>query len=56
MSVMLEVMEHLYKADFKNFAPTLKDMIPSYGQNLNPKQALAKKILAKTAKTLKLKA
>ena len=53
---MLEVMEHLYKQDFNNFAPALKEMIPSYGQNLNPKPALAKKILAQTAKTLKLKA
>ena len=56
VSVMLEVMEHLYKDDFKDFAPALKEMIPSYGQNLNPKPALAKKILAQTAKSLKLKA
>ena len=56
VSVMLEVMEHLYKEDFKNFAPALKEMIPSYGQNLNPKPSLAKKILAQTANTLKLKA
>ena len=56
VSVMLEVMEHLYKEDFKNFAPALKEMIPSYGQNLNPKPALAKKVLAQTAKSLKLRA
>ncbi len=56
VSVMLEVMEHLYKEDFKNFAPALKEMIPSYGQELNPKPTLAKKILAQTAKTLKLRA
>jgi hypothetical protein len=31
-------------------------MIPSFGQNLNEKPALAKKVLSQTARALKLKA
>ena len=56
VSVMLDVMERLFKQDFDGFKPELKTMIPSLGQSLNGRPALAKKTLAATAKALKLKA
>lgn len=56
VSVMLDVMSKIYPSDFKSFEPELKKMIPSYGEKLNSKPALAKKVLADTAKALKLKA
>lgn len=56
VSVMLDVMKRMYVSDYKSFEPMLAEMIPSYGKNLNDSPTLAKKILAATAKTLKLKA
>jgi malate dehydrogenase (quinone) len=56
VSVMLDVMQRMYPESYASFEPALKDMIPGYGQQLNSKPALAKRILANTAKTLKLKA
>ena len=56
VSVMIEVIEKLYGNKFKSFEAILKSVIPSYGQTLNSKPALAKRVLAATAKTLKLKA
>jgi malate dehydrogenase (quinone) len=56
VSVMLDVMQRLYKDDFASHADALKEMIPSFGQNLNEKPALAKKVLSQTARALKLKA
>jgi malate dehydrogenase (quinone) len=56
VSVMLDVMLRMYGAEYKSFEPLLAEMIPSYGKNLNDSPTLAKKVLAATAKTLKLKA
>ena len=56
VSVMIDVMKKLYVEDFSEFELVLKQMIPSYGETLNSKPALAKKVLAETARTLKLKA
>ena len=56
VSVMLDVMLRMFADEFVTFEPALKEMIPGYGQNLNTKPALAKRILAQTAKTLKLRA
>lgn len=56
VSVMLDVMKHLYSESFDSFTPTFKELIPAYGQQLNKSPQLAKRILAQTAKTLKLKA
>uniref|UniRef100_UPI00404827FA malate:quinone oxidoreductase n=1 Tax=Aquiluna sp. TaxID=2053504 RepID=UPI00404827FA len=56
VSVMLDVMERMFPASFASYLPTLKEMIPGYGQHLNAKPALAKKTLAASAKVLKLKA
>jgi malate dehydrogenase (quinone) len=56
VSVMLDVMQRLFKDDFESYTAAFKEMIPSFGQQLNEKPALAKKTLAQTAKALKLKA
>jgi malate dehydrogenase (quinone) len=56
VSVMLDVMHRMFAGEFATFEPSLREMIPGYGQNLNTKPALAKRILAQTAKTLKLRA
>lgn len=56
VSVMLDVMGKIFHEEFKSFEPELKKMIPSLGEKLNSKPALAKKVLADTAKVLKLKA
>ena len=56
VSVMLDVMQRMFPASFASYLPTLKEMIPGYGQHLNAKPALAKKTLAASAKVLKLKA
>lgn len=55
-SVMLDVMQRMFADRFASFEAVLKEMIPGYGQQLNSKPALAKRILAQTAKTLKLRA
>jgi malate dehydrogenase (quinone) len=56
VSVMLDVMHRMFAGEFATFEPSLREMIPGYGQNLNTKPALAKRILTQTAKTLKLRA
>jgi malate dehydrogenase (quinone) len=53
---MLDVMQRLYTDQFSSFAPKFKEMIPSYGQKLNEKPALAEETLTQTAKILKLQA
>lgn len=53
--IMLEVLKKSFSADWERFQPQLKKMLPSYGVALNKDAELSKKLLAKTAKTLKLK-
>jgi len=54
--IMIEVLKKAYPAEFKSWEHDLKKMIPSYGTELNKDSELAAKVLASTAKTLKLKA
>ncbi len=54
--VMLDVMKRFYGAEYENYLPGLKKLMPALGRNLNGDAKLAKKVLADTAKTLKLKA
>lgn len=56
VSVMLDVMQRFYPDRFTQFEKSLTALIPAYGKKLNSDAALAKKVLASTAKTLKLKA
>jgi malate dehydrogenase (quinone) len=56
VSVMLDVMQRFYPDHFAQFEKPLTKLIPTYGKRLNSDAALAKKVLASTAKTLKLKA
>lgn len=56
VSVMLDVMQRFYPDHFAQFEKPLTKLIPTYGKKLNSDAALAKKVLASTAKTLKLEA
>ena len=53
VSVMLDVLHRFYPL---TSSEELKKYVPSFGQNLNSSPALSKKLLAATAKTLKLRA
>ena len=53
--IMLEVLEKSFPNDFVGWQKKLNKLIPSLGKKLNENPALAKKVLADTARTLKLK-
>jgi len=53
--IMLEILKKSFEADFDKWSPQLKKLIPSLGVELNRDPKMAKKIMAETAKTLKLK-
>ena len=53
--IMLEILKKSFEADFEKWSPQLNKLIPSLGVELNRDPKMAKKILADTAKTLKLK-
>jgi malate dehydrogenase (quinone) len=52
--IMLEVLEKSFANDFAGWQKKLRKLIPSLGMKLNENPTLAKKVLADTAKTLKL--
>jgi malate dehydrogenase (quinone) len=54
--VMLEVMRHFYGADYEKLVPELKKLMPALGAELNADAKLANRVLADTAKTLRLRA
>lgn len=54
--IMLEVLKKSFPNEFDSWQPKLKKLIPSLGVKLNENPKLAKKVLADTAKALKLKA
>lgn len=56
VSVMLDVLSKFFPKESTQWEKELKKLIPSFGKNLNQDPELAKRILASTAKTLKLKA
>ena len=56
VSVMLDVMKHLYADSFSGYAAKFKELMPGYDQHLNKNPKLAKEILSNTAKVLKLRA
>lgn len=56
VSVMIDVLRKLYPVAQLELDSALKQMIPTFGRNLNDDPKLAKQTLAKTAKVLKLKA
>ena len=56
VSVMLDVIEKMYPQDANGWSKTLKESIPGLGKGLNADPKLAKKVLAETARVLKLKA
>ncbi|MDG2496909.1 MAG: malate dehydrogenase (quinone) [Aquiluna sp.] len=56
VSVMLDVLQKMEPSDFDSYSKQLRKLIPTYNLDLNADAALAKKTMAATAKTLKLKA
>ena len=56
VSVMLDVLERMEPMTFPKWKKNLRDLIPSFGRELNNDPALAKRTMRATAKTLKLKA
>jgi malate dehydrogenase (quinone) len=52
--IMLEVLKKSFPNEYPKWQPKLKKLIPSLGVNLNDNPKLAKKVLAATAKSLKL--
>jgi malate dehydrogenase (quinone) len=54
--VMIEVAQKLYQSEFEQLRPTISDLVPSFGIDLNSDQKLAKQSLARTAKILGLTA
>ena len=53
--IMLDVMKRCFSAEYPAWEKKLVKMIPTLGQSINADPRLAKKVLASTAKTLKLK-
>lgn len=56
VSVMLDVIEKMYSQDAEGWKKKLTSVVPGLGKKLNDDPKLAKKLLADTAKVLKLKA
>ena len=56
VSVMLDVIEKMFPEKVANWNKELTKVIPALGKSLNAHPKLAKKLLADTARTLKLKA
>jgi malate dehydrogenase (quinone) len=54
--VMLDVYRKFFAAELASLEPELKKLMPALGQSLNSDPKLAKKVLAETAKKLKLTA
>ncbi len=56
VSVMLDVLERMYPQSATDWKKDLTQVIPALGKSLNADPKLAKKLLADTAKTLRLRA
>lgn len=56
VSVMLDVLQKFFPKEFDGWRKELTGLIPTFGKNINEDEILAKKTLAATAKSLKLKA
>lgn len=52
--VMLDVLKKCFPAKFPGWEPQLRELIPTFGEQLNPNPALAEKALASTAETLRI--
>ena len=56
VSIMLGLLKTCFPDRIAGWEPTLKDLIPSYGETLNPRPELAHEKLAETAEVLALSA
>jgi malate dehydrogenase (quinone) len=55
-SIMLGLLKTCFPDRVDDWEPRLRDLIPSYGEVLNPRPEVADELLADTAKTLALTA
>jgi len=53
---MLGLLKTCFPDDIARWEPTLKELIPSYGDTLNPRPEVAEEALTETAETLALTA
>jgi len=56
VSIMLGLLKTCFPDDIARWEPTLKELIPSYGDTLNPRPEVAEEALTETAETLALTA
>ena len=56
VSVMLDVLERMAPDEFPTWTKSIKELIPTFGKDLNENAELAKKTMKQTAKSLKLTA
>ncbi|MDL9981014.1 malate dehydrogenase (quinone) [Microbacterium candidum] len=54
--IMLDLLERCFPDDFAGWEPKLKELIPTFGEPLNPDPELARETMAETAKELQLTA
>jgi malate dehydrogenase (quinone) len=54
VSIMLGLLKTCFPDDIERWEPRLKELIPSYGETLNPRPEVAEETLAETAETLAL--
>jgi malate dehydrogenase (quinone) len=56
VSIMLGLLQTCFPDRIEEWAPRLRELIPSYGQQLNPRPEVAREILSETAEALALTA
>ena len=56
VSIMLGLMKTCFPDRIESWEPRLRELIPSYGEVLNPRPAVAEEVLTETAETLALTA
>jgi malate dehydrogenase (quinone) len=52
--IMLDLLERCFPDEFAGWEPTLRELIPTFGQKLNAHPALARETMAETAEDLQL--
>jgi len=56
VSIMLGLLQTCFPDRVAEWEPRLRELIPSYGEQLNPRPELAEEVLSETADTLALTA
>ncbi len=56
VSIMLGLLQTCFPDQIDQWEPRLRELIPSYGEQLNPRPEVAEEVLSETAETLALTA